>query len=98
MVIIRFTQRGGYDVIEETVRAIVELLSNFWKMKMLRQWGGIVDICPDASPIISKCEVKGFILIVVGEQVDLKQLLEAQMYLLILLQKMNPIKSTLLLI
>ena len=51
-----FTQRGGYDVIEETVRAIVELYPIFGKMKMLRQWGGIVDICPDASPIISKCD------------------------------------------
>jgi sarcosine oxidase subunit beta len=54
-----FTQRGGYDVIEETIRAIVELYPIFGKMKMLRQWGGIVDICPDASPIISKCDVKG---------------------------------------
>ena len=54
-----FTQRGGYDVIEETVRAIVELYPIFGKMKMLRQWGGIVDICPDASPIISKCDVEG---------------------------------------
>ncbi len=27
---------------------------------MMRQWGGIVDVCPDASPIISKTEVKGF--------------------------------------
>jgi len=54
-----FTQRGGYDVIEETIRAIVELYPIFGKMKMLRQWGGIVDICPDASPIISKCGVKG---------------------------------------
>ena len=26
---------------------------------MLRQWGGIVDISPDASPIISKCEIEG---------------------------------------
>ena len=26
---------------------------------MLRQWGGIVDICPDASPIISKTSIKG---------------------------------------
>ena len=26
---------------------------------MLRQWGGIVDITPDASPILSKCEVEG---------------------------------------
>ena len=54
-----FTQRGGYDVIEATIRAIVELYPIFGKMKMLRQWGGIVDICPDASPIISKCGVKG---------------------------------------
>ncbi len=54
-----FTQRGGYDVIEDTIRAIVELYPIFGKMKMLRQWGGIVDICPDASPIISKCDVEG---------------------------------------
>ncbi|MEZ5775841.1 MAG: FAD-dependent oxidoreductase [Hyphomicrobiaceae bacterium] len=26
----------------------------------MRQWGGIVDTCPDASPIISKTKVKGF--------------------------------------
>ena len=54
-----FTQRGGFDIIEETVRAIVELYPVFGKMKMLRQWGGIVDICPDASPIISKCDIEG---------------------------------------
>ena len=54
-----FTQRGGFDVIEDTIRAMVELYPIFGKMKMLRQWGGIVDICPDASPIISKCDVDG---------------------------------------
>jgi len=54
-----FTQRGGFDVIEDTIRAMVELYPVFGKMKMLRQWGGIVDICPDASPIISKCDVEG---------------------------------------
>ena len=26
---------------------------------MLRQWGGVVDICPDASPLISKTSIKG---------------------------------------
>ena len=31
----------------------------YGKMKMLRQWGGIVDICPDASPIISKTNIEG---------------------------------------
>ena len=54
-----FTQRGGFDVVEDTIRAMVELYPVFGKMKMLRQWGGIVDISPDASPIISKRDIKG---------------------------------------
>ena len=54
-----FTQRGGFNMIEDTIRAMVELYPVFGKMKMLRQWGGIVDICPDASPIISKCDIDG---------------------------------------
>ena len=54
-----FTQRGGYEIIEDTIRAIIELYPVCGKMKMLRQWGGIVDICPDASPIISKSEIEG---------------------------------------
>ena len=53
------TQRGGFNIIEDTIRAMVELYPVFGKMKMLRQWGGIVDICPDASPIISKCDIEG---------------------------------------
>jgi len=28
-------------------------------VRMLRQWGGIVDVCPDACPIISKTPVPG---------------------------------------
>ena len=54
-----FTQRGGFNIVEDTIRAMVELYPLFGKMKMLRQWGGIVDICPDASPIISKCDIEG---------------------------------------
>ena len=54
-----FTQRGGFNIIEDTIRAMVELYPVFGKMKMLRQWGGIVDICPDASPLISKCDIEG---------------------------------------
>ena len=54
-----FTQRGGFNIIEDTIRAMVELYPVFGKMIMLREWGGIVDICPDASPIISKCDIEG---------------------------------------
>ena len=45
-------------------------------MRMLRQWGGIVDICPDASPIDIKLLSKDFTLIVVGAQEALILVLE----------------------
>ena len=56
---VSYTQRGSHDVVEGTLKAILELYPIFSRMKMLRQWGGIVDICPDASPIISKTHIKG---------------------------------------
>jgi sarcosine oxidase subunit beta len=47
-----YSQRGSFHVIEHTLQAIVELFPVFSRMKMLRQWGGIVDVTPDRSPII----------------------------------------------
>ena len=57
-----YTQRGGFNVIEETLVAIVELFPIFSRLRMLRQWGGTVDVCPDASPILGKTPVEGFYL------------------------------------
>lgn len=57
---ISYTQRGGFDLIEETIQAIIEMFPIFSRMRLMRHWGGIVDVCPDASPIISKTDVKGF--------------------------------------
>ena len=54
-----YTQRGGFNIVEDTVTAVVELFPLFSRMKMLRHWGGIVDICPDASPIVSKTHING---------------------------------------
>ncbi len=54
-----YAQRGSFPVIEETVRAIVELFPITSRLKMLRHWAGIVDIAPDASPIISKTPIAG---------------------------------------
>src|SRR3546814_5413272 len=31
----------------------------FSRLRMLRQWAGIVDVCPDASPIIGRTPVRG---------------------------------------
>ncbi len=52
-----YTQRGSFHHIEETVRALVETFPMISRLKMLRQWGGIVDMTGDRSPIISKTPV-----------------------------------------
>ena len=54
-----YTQRGSFHHIEETVRALVETFPMISRLKMLRQWGGIVDMTGDRSPIISKTPVDG---------------------------------------
>ncbi len=54
-----YSQRGSIPVIEHMLASIVELFPIFSRLRMMRQWGGIVDTCPDASPIISKTPVDG---------------------------------------
>ncbi len=54
-----YTQRGSFHHIEETVRALVETFPMVSRLKMLRQWGGIVDMTGDRSPILSKTPVGG---------------------------------------
>ncbi len=54
-----YGQRGSFSTIEHNVAAIVELFPIFSRVRMMRQWGGIVDVCPDASPIISKTSIPG---------------------------------------
>lgn len=54
-----YGQRGSYSTIEHNIQAIVELFPCLSRVRMNRQWGGIVDTCPDASPIISKTKIKG---------------------------------------
>ena len=49
-----FTQRGSFHHIEETLRALVETFPMISRLKMLRQWGGVVDMTGDRSPILSK--------------------------------------------
>ncbi|MPZ42387.1 MAG: sarcosine oxidase subunit beta family protein [Betaproteobacteria bacterium] len=54
-----YSQRGSFPVIEASVSALVELFPSFRRLRLMRQWAGIVDVCPDASPIISKTPVQG---------------------------------------
>jgi len=54
-----YTQRGGLHITSHALEAICELFPMLRRLKMLRCWGGIVDVTPDRSPIIAKTPVQG---------------------------------------
>jgi sarcosine oxidase subunit beta len=54
-----YTQRGALHVNMHTLEAICELFPSFRRLRMLRNWGGIVDVTPDRSPIIGRTPVPG---------------------------------------
>jgi len=52
-----YGQRGSFHVIEHQMAAALELFPIFGTARLLRTWGGIVDVSPDASPIIGPTPV-----------------------------------------
>jgi sarcosine oxidase, subunit beta len=54
-----YTQRGGLHISAHALEAVCELFPMFRRLRMLRNWGGIVDVTPDRSPIIAKTPVPG---------------------------------------
>ncbi|HET9388123.1 MAG TPA: sarcosine oxidase subunit beta family protein [Steroidobacteraceae bacterium] len=54
-----YTQRGGLHISSHALEAVCELFPTFRRLRMLRNWGGIVDVTPDRSPIIGKTPVPG---------------------------------------
>jgi sarcosine oxidase subunit beta len=57
-----YAQRGSFHVIEHQMAASLELFPMFANASLLRTWGGIVDVCPDASPIIGPTPIPGLFL------------------------------------
>jgi len=54
-----YAQRGSFHIVEAQAAALLELFPMFSRLKMMRSWAGIVDVSPDASPIIGKLPVAG---------------------------------------
>jgi sarcosine oxidase subunit beta len=54
-----YSQAGGLHIACETLEAVCELFPSFRRLRMLRNWGGIVDTTPDRSPIIGLTPVPG---------------------------------------
>ncbi|MDC0004452.1 sarcosine oxidase subunit beta family protein [Porticoccaceae bacterium] len=57
-----YGQRGNLPLIEQNVAALLALFPSFSRLKLMRQWAGIVDITPDTSPIMGKTPITGLYL------------------------------------
>ncbi len=54
-----YSQAGALHINTEALAAICELFPSLRRLRMLRNWGGIVDLSPDRSPIIGLTPVAG---------------------------------------
>jgi sarcosine oxidase subunit beta len=53
-----YAQRGSFTTIQRTTVGLLELFPSLSRVRLLRHWGGTVDITPDRSPIIDRTPVE----------------------------------------
>jgi sarcosine oxidase subunit beta len=57
-----YAQRGNLPVGQTVIAGLLEIFPSFRRLKLMRQWAGIVDVCWDYSPIIGPAPVQGMYL------------------------------------
>ena len=57
-----YAARGNLPMVEHVAEAGMTLMPMIGKARMLRSWGGIMDMTPDGSPIIDKTHIEGLYL------------------------------------
>ncbi len=57
-----YAARGNLPGMEHVMEAAMTLMPMIGKAKLLRSWGGIMDMSPDGSPIIDKTHIDGLFL------------------------------------
>lgn len=57
-----YAQRGGLPILEANAQAAVELFPLLGRLRVMRQWAGIVDISPDTSPIMGLTPIAGLFI------------------------------------
>ena len=57
-----YAQRGNLPVMEHSARSIVDLFPQFSRMRILRQWAGIVDVMHDSTPVVGHSPVEGLFI------------------------------------
>ena len=56
------SSRGDLAPLEEAARTLVSLFPSFSRVRLLRTWGGVVDMSMDGAPILSETPLDGFYL------------------------------------
>ena len=54
-----YAQRGNLPIVEDVCEAGVSLMPIIGKARLLRMWGGVMDMSMDGSPIIDKTHIDG---------------------------------------
>jgi sarcosine oxidase subunit beta len=57
-----YAQRGSFAVTQQVLAAFAETFPSLARLKLLRQWSGIVDVVQDSSPIIGPTPVPGLFI------------------------------------
>lgn len=57
-----YAQRGNLPVARSVITALAAQYPSFSRVRLVRQWAGIVDIAPDSSPILGASPVPGLFL------------------------------------
>jgi len=57
-----YAQRGNLPVVEDVCESSMALMPMLGRLRVLRSWGGIMDMSMDGSPIIDKTPVEGLYL------------------------------------
>ncbi|MGC1730671.1 MAG: sarcosine oxidase subunit beta family protein [Steroidobacteraceae bacterium] len=57
-----YAQRGNLPTLQSVIAGLLELFPCFSRLRLLRQWAGVVDVVHDSSPIIDVAPVKGLYL------------------------------------
>ena len=57
-----YAQRGNLPTVEHVLESGMSMMPSIGRVRMLRSWGGIMDMSMDGSPIIDKTPVEGLYL------------------------------------
>lgn len=54
-----YAQRGALPTMRSTLAAVLQLFPSFSRLRLMRQWAGMVDVTPDTTPIMGLTPVEG---------------------------------------